>query len=164
MSKKYISIKEFATNVGISVQAVYKRIKNSNDKIQPYLNRVNGKVYIDISAVDELYKGERLNLELNQVEGTNNLLKEDEQKNFSQVISILNQQIIAYRKELEVKDKQLEVKDKQIADLTEIVKQHSKALDQQQQLNLIDKNKLLQLESAEAKNEKKGFNWFKKNK
>ena len=78
-------------------------------------------------------------------------------KNFSKVIDTLTAQIVAYRKEIETKDKQ-------IADLTELMKSNAQMLNQQQQLNLMDKQKILQLESAEDKKKRKFFDLFKTNK
>lgn len=158
MDKEFISIKDFAEKVGVSVQAIYKRINNKNDKIQPYLNQFNGKFFVSIKAVDELFKTDNLNQDLNQVENPCEIPGiELNDKNFSKVIDTLTAQIIAYRKEIETKDKQ-------IADLTELMKSNAQMLNQQQQLNLMDKQKILQLESAEDKKKRKFFDLFKNNK
>ena len=158
MDKEFISIKGFAEKVGVSVQAIYKRINNKNDKIQPYLNQFNGKFFVSIKAVDELFKTDNLNQDLNQVENPCEIPGiELNDKNFSKVIDTLTAQIIAYRKEIETKDKQ-------IADLTELMKSNAQMLNQQQQLNLMDKQKILQLESAEDKKKRKFFDLFKNNK
>ena len=154
MDKKFISIKDFAEKVGISVQAVYKRINNKNDKIQPYLNRFNGKLFVSNIAIEELYKTNNLNQVENNCEIPGIELND---KNFSKVIDTLNAQIVAYRKEIETKDKQ-------IADLTALMKSNAQMLNQQQQLNLMDKQKILQLESAEDKKKRKFFDLFKTNK
>ena len=165
MDKEFISIKDFAEKVGVSVQAIYKRINNKNDKIQPYLNQFNGKFFVSIKAVDELFKTDNLNQDLNQVENPCEIPGiELNDKNFSKVIDTLTAQIISYRKEIETKDKQIETKDKQIADLTELMKSNAQMLNQQQQLNLMDKQKILQLESAEDKKKRKFFDLFKNNK
>ena len=157
MDKEFISTKEFAESVGVSVQAIYKRIRNKNDKIQPFLNQVNGKVYISKKAIDELFKTGELNQDLNQVEKVYKLPGEHNQEDFFKVLDTLHEQIIAYRKEIETKDKQ-------IADLLELMRTNQVVLSQQQELSLMDKKKILQLESAEDKKKRNLFNWFKNNK
>lgn len=158
MDKDLISIKELAQEVGVSVQSIYKRINRKNDKIQPYLNQVNGKIFISKKAIDELYKTSELNRDLNQVEKDYKIPAiVNDQESLSKVIDILNEQILAYRKELEVKDKQIE-------NLTELMKSNAQMLNQQQQLSLMDKQKILQLESAEDKKKRNLFTWLKNKK
>ena len=157
MDKEFVSIKEFAEKVGVSVQAIYKRVNNENDKIQPYLRKVKNKVRVDIKAIEELFENDKLNQELNQVEKVYKLPGEYNQESFYKVLDTLNEQIVAYRKEIETKDKQ-------IADLLELMKTNNQVLSQQQELRLMDKQKILQLESAEDKKKRRFFSWLKNNK
>ena len=157
MDKEFLSIKDFADKVGVSVQAIYKRVNNENDKIQPYLRKVKGKVCVDNKAIEELFKTNNLNQELNQVEKVYKIPGEYNQEGFYKVLDVLNEQIVAYRKEIETKDKQ-------IADLLELMKNNTQVLSQQQELNLMDKRKILQLESAEDKKKSRFFSWLKNNK
>ena len=160
MDKEYISIKEFAEKVGVSVQAIYKRVNNETDKIQPYLVKVKNKVRIDSKALTALYSDEDLNQELNQVEKVEKSYKltgEYNQESYYKVLDTLNEQINAYRKEIKTKNKQ-------IADLLELMKNNNQVLSQQQELNLMDKRKILQLESAEDKKKRTFFSWLKNNK
>lgn len=161
MDKEFVSIKEFAEKLGVSVQAIYKRVNNENDKIQPYLRKVKNKVHVDIKAIEELFETDKLNQELNQelnqVEKVYKLPGEYNQDSFYKVLDTLNEQIVAYRKEIETKDKQ-------IADLLELMKTNNQVLSQQQELSLMDKQKILQLESAEDKKKRRFFSWLKNNK
>ena len=92
MDKEFISIKDFAEKVGVSVQAIYKRINNKNDKIQPYLNQFNGKFFVSIKAVDELFKTDNLNQDLNQVENPCEIPGiELNDKNFSKSLEVIPQ-------------------------------------------------------------------------
>ncbi len=50
MEVKYIDVKQFAAEVGQSFQSIYKHIKNG--KLDNYLSKVNGKIYIDRDALE----------------------------------------------------------------------------------------------------------------
>jgi hypothetical protein len=48
MQDEYLTIKEFATRVGVSTQAIYKRVPTD---LQPYIKWVGSKKYINIKAL-----------------------------------------------------------------------------------------------------------------
>ena len=50
MEVKYIDVKQFAAEAGKSFQSIYKHIKNG--KLDKYLSKVNGKLYIDRDALE----------------------------------------------------------------------------------------------------------------
>lgn len=50
MEVKYLDVKQFAAEVGQSFQSIYKHIKNG--KLDNYLSKVNGKIYIDRDAIE----------------------------------------------------------------------------------------------------------------
>ncbi len=50
MEVKYIDVKQFAAEVGQSFQSIYKHIKNG--RLDKYLSKVNGKIYIDRAALE----------------------------------------------------------------------------------------------------------------
>lgn len=50
MEVKYIDVKQFAAEVGQSFQSIYKHIKNG--RLDKYLSKVNGKIYIDRDAIE----------------------------------------------------------------------------------------------------------------
>lgn len=56
MEKQYLSIKEFANEVGISQQAVYKQL---NNKLKPYLKVVENKKMLDRKAIELFEKQEK---------------------------------------------------------------------------------------------------------
>lgn len=119
MEKEYLSIKEFATAVGISQQAVYKQL---NNKLKEYLKVVDGKKMLNIKAL-ELYK-------------TN----DDSTKN-STSCTTDEQQLINWLKE-EIKEK-----NKQIALLQAQIEKEQQLLNQEQQLRMVEQQKYLELQS-----------------
>ena len=142
MEKEYLSIKEFATAVGISQQAVYKQL---NNKLKEYLKVVDGKKMLDIKAL-ELYK-----------------TSDDSTKN-STSCTTDEQQLINWLKE-EIKEK-----NKQIALLQAQIEKEQQLLNQEQQLRMVEQQKYLELQSkyeeqdnqepvnvVEEKPKKKGF-------
>lgn len=183
MVEQNIPIKAFADELGITVQAVYKRIKKE-DALKSLLSREQGKTVIDRKAFDFFSKVTSLNQGLNQVEKVEKVenplenleeIKETEEnekteetkkekrvytipglenvsEELNRLVNMLNDEIDFYREELAQKNKQIEYL--------------SKALDQQQHLNLMDKGDRLNLNSGEVTPKgKRGFffsNWFKK--
>lgn len=135
MQKEFLTVKEFAAQVGVSVQSIYKRLRNKQDEIQKFVIAKDKKYFIAAEAIEEIYKQKQ----------DNNSKQED---NDSNIIAILREQ--------------LELKDKQIEELNRRLEEAIKTLNQQQQLMLLDKQKILMLED---KTEKKSiFSIFKRNK
>ena len=60
--------------------------------------------------------------------------------------------------QIEAQKEAIERRDKQIEELMELLKAHTKVLDQQQHLSAIDKSQVLSIESKESKERKRG--WF----
>lgn len=135
MQKEFLTVKEFAAQVGVSVQSIYKRLRNKQDEIQKFVISKDKRYFIAAEAIEKIYKNKQ----------ENNSNQED---NDSNIIAILKEQ--------------LELKDKQIEELNRRLEEVIKSLNQQQQLMLLDKQKILMLE---AKTEKKSiFSIFKRNK
>ena len=113
MEKEYLSIKDFAFEVGISQQAIYKQL---NNKLKTYLKTINGKKMIEKSALS-LYKKNNNSIEVEQ-----------------KILNIL-------QTELNEKNQQLAEKDKQIAELQKLLDQSQKlhAMDKQKILELEEK-------------------------
>lgn len=122
MEKKLLTVSEFSELVGMSRQAVYKKIKTDN-QLSTCVNRVDNKIFIDIIRFRQITDNQSDNQYVNQVD-----TKVDSK---NELIEIL-------KKELEEKNKQLLEKDKQIETLQRL-------LDQEQQLHLIDKNNRLEI-------------------
>lgn len=141
MSTKTVS--QIAQELGISNQAVLKRINNLSDNHKP--TKVSGTYVID-SEIEALIKG---------VKPTTNPQPTNNQPTTNQVVSL--------QKEIEHLKEQAKVKDKQIAQLNNQAETLHKLLDQQQQLTLISNKEVetLRLETKEkeqeAGNKPKGF-------
>lgn len=108
---EYLTIKEVADALNVSVQAVYQRLDKD---FKPYLKVVDGKKRLDKSALG-------LN---DKVDSSSGLTSE-----FKEILKLLERQ-------LEEKDRQLAVKDRQISELTATVKTQAESInaDRQNQL------------------------------
>lgn len=115
MEKKLLTVSEFSELVGMSRQAVYKKIKTDN-QLSTCVNRVDNKIFIDITRFRQITDNQSDNQYVNQVD-----TKVDSK---NELIEIL-------KKELEEKNKQIETL--------------QRLLDQEQQLHLIDKNNKLEI-------------------
>ena len=126
MGTEYLSIKDFAKRAGKSQQAIYKQVER---KLNKYIKLVDNQKMIDIRALQEVY-----GIEVEQpIQPKVEQVEQPIQPNFDSILS-QNQQMIDMLKE------QLEAKDKQIENL-------QKLLDQEQQLNAMNQQKILALES-----------------
>lgn len=136
--KDLVSIKEFSEMVGLSQQAIYKQL---NGKLKKYSTKVESRIMLKTSAIEEVYGIKKFN----QVE---QLVDNQVEKILNQ-----NQQII------ELLQKELEQKNKEIDNLQNL-------LDQQQRLNAIDKQKILELEEKKDNSDDENVsvetkqNWF----
>lgn len=156
MEQEYLSIKEFAMLAGVSCQSIYKRIGKENNPIKPYLRKVGNQFTISKSAlyvlynvkVEEIEEQPSLKVEKQPQENIKELKEETEklrtEKSDSaslKLIEILNEQLKAERQENENKNKI-------IADLTEMLKESNRMLDQAQKLNALDKQTILELQEG----------------
>ena len=140
MEKKFLSVSEFAKQIGMSRQAVYKKIKNDN-QFSTCVNEVNNQIFIDIDAFRKISVnqiGNQVDMDCKPVDSK------------SELIEIL-------KKELEEKYRQLEEKDNQI-------RMFQKLLDQEQQLRLINntETKLIEESSEETETQLTFFSKIKK--
>ena len=152
MGAEFLTIKEFAAAAGITVQSIYKRLNNKEDELQAFYKEQGGKKYISAAALSAVY-----NKEQEQQEETPTESKTTE----SQIIEILREQIEAQRKEMEEKNKLIDT-------LAAQLEREQQLLNQEQQLNLVNAQKILALEAAAKPTEetkKKGiFSIFKRKK
>jgi uncharacterized phage infection (PIP) family protein YhgE len=141
-NKDYLTVKEFADQIGKSRQYVYSLLDN---KLKEFTSELNGHKTIDRSAINLFI----VNESVNQVDSK---LDSKVDNNLNTVIQILQEQ-------LKEKDQQLKEKDEQIKELL-------KLNDQQQQLTLQANNLLTTSSSADQTNEevqpKKRFSFFRK--
>lgn len=166
METEYISIKDFAKRAGVSQQALYKRLNKLNNQLNNYIKLVENQKMIDIRALQEVYGVEveqpiqpviqpveqpiQPNLQ-EEIEEKNDLiefLKDQLRAKDKQMESMLNECDTtsdealneAVLKQLDILNEQLKAKDKQIENL-------QKLLDQEQQLNAMNQQKILALET-----------------
>lgn len=134
MEQDFLDVKEFAAAVGVSVQAIYKRLKKEDDILNNYVSNVNGKTMISVSAINNVFNVKGYVVEPKEIE---------------------------YLKErVEEQKEQLKMKDDLINSLMEQIKTQTNLLNQEQQLNLLNQQKILMLE--EKTNRKGILSIFKK--
>ena len=154
----YITIKEFAEKAGVSQQAIYKQVER---KLKNYVKLVDNQKMIDIKALQEVY-----GIEVEQPLQPNTQPVE-------QPIQSANQQIID-RLLFDMLQEELQKKNEQIETLQQIIKenelkhheslmQSQQNLEREQQLHLLSKQRILELESKQTEEsmqeqkERKGF-------
>ena len=131
MEKEYLSIKDFANEVGVSQQAIYKQL---NNKLKPYLRVVENKKMLEKTALSLFSKDEKCN----EVE--------------QQLINFLQTELNVLRSELNAKNEQ-------IRELQKALEKEQHSLSQAQMLNAMDKQKILELEDKQQKNSEKKKWW-----
>lgn len=160
---EYISVSEFAKRKGISRQAVYKKIKNDN-QLSTCVKQVDNKIVIDYSLFRMLTDNQADNQTDNQTDVKCQPIKNKVDSNKyrkntpidSQEDRNSNQSDSNEYRIIEILKKELEEKNKQIETLQRL-------LDQEQQLHLIEKNKIDQLDvEQEPQQEKTEKSFFKK--
>lgn len=161
MSKRYLTVKEFAEARNVTAQAVYKQLDKG---LKPYVIVENGKRLIDKEAL-VLNSSTGIN-HINQNEPSNTVLN----KRIAQLIAE-NRETEERLKESEAlqgrlwdqlaeKDKQISAKDNQIAEMSKQISDINENLKMAQTLAAADKQKILALEAKaeeEQTESKKGF-------
>ena len=140
---KYISIKEFADEAGVSVQAVYKRLERD---LKQFTEVKNGQKTISTEAL-KLFPFRPY-----ATKGA----KESQDKQSEFLSELLNQ----LTNQLKIKDEQLKEKDRQIRDLTNALlnEQHSS-----HQAHALHAGTIKQIETREHSIKPTFFSkWFKK--
>ena len=149
MDEKYYSVSEFAELVNVSVQSIYQRIKKTDDDIHKYIKFQKGKRYISGKAV-EIYNKD---LTAGAEEEKNEM-----QNNQNEIAEIYKKQVEYLTAEIEVKNKQIEELQERLKASSERETNYQQLLNQQQQLNGIDKQRVLQLEAeTQTAKKKKGI-------
>lgn len=161
MEKEYLTVKEFAEKANITKQAAYQQIKG---RLKPFIKVEQGKTLIESSALSKFYNEQEIRENSSDKSTCSRFSSQVEQAGKSAVdeklLELLQQQ-------LELNKQQLEMKDKQIEELNSRLAEALKTVDQQQQLAVLDKKKILELEEKaqeqeeqQAADDKKGF-WSK---
>lgn len=123
------TVSEIAREIGISRQALYKRIKAEplSSDLQPFTSRVDGILYISADGEDLIISvcssSSRVQERVNHADNVDSKLdsQPDNQVDSIQesLISQMSAEIDFLKKQIDVKDKQLGDKDKQIEQLSE---------------------------------------------
>ena len=137
-NKEMLTVQEVAQIVGVSAQAVYKRLSTS---LKPYSTMVEGKKYIRKEAIKEVFHLTMTEDDSTEVEQP---LNDDSTKvdNSIQPSSSITQELIDMLK------KELEQKNQQIEKLQELLDQEQKIFAMQQQKYLA-----LEVQSTEQTSE-----------
>jgi len=163
MGESELSVQELSNRTGKSIQSIYKRIKNKNDIIQSFLKRdsegnILEPVKIFESAIDVIYnKGTtatKLNTKPNLVEFRQEEEKQEnkqEQNAYTKAIEVLQDQLNLLKEELEIEREEKKKKDDLISQLNDRLAESQRNLDQQQQLQLLDKQRIRQLEERNTR-------------
>lgn len=145
MQERYLSIKEFAECAKVSVQSVYKRINKDDDIIHKFIKIKDGKKIISSSAIEQIY---------NNDSGQYEEIKEEKAAPEEDIILLL-------KKEIDIKNEQIEKLNKQLEESGKREERYQELLENQQKLAAMDRQKILQLESA-ADKKRNIFNIFKR--
>ena len=129
---EYYSTKQIADSLNISKQRVYRCIKSNHIK-EVHRDTVKGNTVLmyDKASIDRIKE----------------LLGVSDEVHHDTVDDTVNDTLY------DTLLKQLEIKDNQIKELNERLKESQKALDQEQQLHLLSKQRILELETVQADEE-----------
>lgn len=154
-----LSVQELSDRTGRSIQSIYKRIRNKNDVIQSFLKKdsegnIVEPLRIFESAIDVIYnKGttaSKLNPKPSLVQFREEEKKE-EQTAYLKTIDILQEQLNLLQEELKAEREDKQKKDDLIMQLNERLAESQRNLDQQQKLQLLDRQKIQQLEERHSR-------------
>lgn len=132
VKKGLLTVSEFAEVVGVSRQRIYKMLKETDNQLHNYVNVVNGKKYIEITACRKLFgvtefietDNEAVNLSTQTDNDTVNQNNNADNPDYNAVIEILREQ--------------LQVKDQQLAELHKLLSQQQQiTFDLQRKLELL---------------------------
>ncbi len=163
MEENELSVQELSDRTGRTIQSIYKRIKNKNDVIQGFLKRDNEgnilePVKIFESAIDVIYNKGATATKLNPKPSLVEFRQEEEkteskqeQNPYTKAIEVLNDQLKLLQNELQAEREDKQQKDKLIFELNERLAESQRNLDQQQRLQLIDRQRIKELEEKNTK-------------
>lgn len=119
------TVSEIAREIGISRQALYKRIKAEplSSDLQPFTSKVDGILYISSDGEDLIISmcssSSRVQGRVNRADNVDSKLDNQVDSIQESLISQMSAEIDFLKKQIDVKDKQLGDKDKQIEQLSE---------------------------------------------
>lgn len=164
MSKKTISIKEYADAKGVTTQSIYKNIKNENPFIMKYVVvTAEGKKELKAEILDTITEEERAEIKTESATTeTEKASSKKEENNFNnEYIDSLKIQIDFLKSELEKRDTQIDKLSKML------VQEQQLTLQAQNNLFLIsggnsatEENEIESSETGAKSQKKKGLFWF----
>ena len=119
------TVSEIAREIGISRQALYKRIKAEplSSDLQPFTSRVDGILYISADGEELIISvcssSSRIQGCVNRADNVDSKLDNQVDSIQESLISQMSAEIDFLKKQIDVKDTQLSEKDKQIEQLSE---------------------------------------------
>lgn len=138
METQYISIREFAALVGVSVQSIYKKINKEDNPLRQYVKDTEQGRLISKEAAS-LYGIEQAETIIDErIEENPTQLKAESNDINDKLIAILETQMEELKRQLIEKDKQLAEKDNQIMSLLLRLEENAKIIQQQQTLTAMN--------------------------
>ena len=163
MEENELSVQELSDRTGKSIQSIYKRIKNKNDIIQSFLKRDSAgnilePVRVFESAIDVIYNKGAAATKPNAKPSLVEFRQEEEKQEqtaYTKTIDVLQEQLKVLQAELQAEREDKQKKDDLIFQLNERLAESQRNLDQQQQLQLLDRQRIKELEEINTKSLKK---------
>lgn len=149
---------------GRTQQSIYKRLKKQDNPLNVFVKDGADGLKIHKDALRVVYgiKEESEN-KVEQPRLTTGLNVEKQQETTEEKQTAEMKVIEILQKELEEQRKSNEIKDNQINELTEMLQNSQRMLDQEQKLNAMNTQRILQLEeSTKHKKKKSFFDFFRK--
>lgn len=147
------TIKQIADDLGVDKQKVYRFIqKNHIDEVHHEARRKNGVKYYDEAAQMLIKQGISDKVTSNEVHHDVNQNHIKSTSNEAVFESLLKQ-IDVLQEQIKIKDEEIKVKNQQIEQL-------HKLLDQEQQLRMIQEQKVLQIEDSKEEEKETKKKWW----
>lgn len=151
------TIRDIANELGVSKQAVFKKVDKLG--LRQQLTKVDNQFTVDENQEKLIkYEFEKKNATQKASTTPSTETTTETTTSLHQVDTLIDM----LREELANKNRELEIKNKQIADLNERLAESQRLIDQQQKLHAVTEQKLLALE--EAPKEEKRHWWQPKKK
>lgn len=143
MNKDYLTVKEVAEMVGVSVQAIYNRLEKD---FKPYLKEFKGRKCLDIKVLEIIEKP------------NHSSEFESNYKDFKLILNLLESQNEQNKQQIAILQNELVIKNKQIEELNLRLSEAHRMTEQAHYLQGAEKiEKLADSSSSESKEEKNFF-------
>ena len=149
---------------GRTEQSIYKRLSKPNNQLKVFSKETKEGLKIHKDALSVIYKIEqKFENKVEQPSLTTPSIQEKEKETTEETHTAETKVIDILTKELEEQRKSNEIKDQQIRELTEMLQNSQRMLDQEQKLNAMNTTRILQLEQGTKEKQRKSiFDLFKR--